>query len=646
MNRFLITLLFFISLLGSVDTLCAEEISAYDINIHVKQSGELLITETIDYDFGNLDKHGIYRDIPFTIKYKSSIKDLGLNSFHVEMDRKPVEWKKLQKRSKHAGEIIRLKIGSPSSTVSGKHTYTISYMVKKGVLPASNDEDADAIRWNVIGTGWNVPIKNIRATFFLPDPVSNANSTVSTFSGAYGSTQSSATSKWINAHQLQVNLESLRPFEGLTVEIAYPANLLDKHGLDNVKQTFTDQLLGGWHWFALLGFIAYFWREFKRYSGFSDKRSIAVQYEPPKDISLLRAGLLLDKRADDEDFAAAIMELGYLGYLEIDKRETEFNKKLKDVPIIGSLIDKTSTTVLIRTNKPAQGLSDDQDYLLNKLLFDDNKEFELKSGSRSKAEKLKNGFSTINKRLYAWVANTGYMQENPREVRTKFLIKSILLLLPVLALTVFTIYKRFGADSIFVLIFPVIFGIAGMSVFFVKSGLGFGLFNKVFGLVFTGFGMMPLLMLFEKGLTINQLIFGPIGVLLLLIAVLFFVYKKLGRFTPKGAAVQKQLLGLKRFIKRVKQDEIKRRLAEDPLYLEKLLPYAVLFGETKHWLNFFDDLNVSAPVWYHGDPSGIQHFASSVSSAATPPGSSGGGGFSGGGGSSGGGGGGGGGGSW
>ncbi len=646
MKKLLVTLLLLTSLFGCVNALWAEEISAYDINIDVKQSGELFINETIDYDFGNLDKHGIFRDIPFTIKYKSAIKDLGLNSFHVEMDRKPVEWKKLKKQSKHAGEIIRLKIGSPSRTISGKHQYRISYMVKKGVLPAAKNQDKDAIRWNVIGTGWNVPIKNIRATFFLPDTVSKANSTVSTFSGAYGSTQTSATSKWIGAHQLQVNLGSLQPFEGLTVEIAYPANLLDQHGLDNVKQSFADQLTGSWHWLALLGFLAYFWREFKRYSGFSDKRSIAVQYNPPKGLSLLRSGLLLDKRADNEDFAAAIMELGYLGYLEIDQREPEFNKKLKEVPIIGGLIDKASTTVLTRTDKPAEGLSDDQDYLLNKLLFNGNTQFELKSGSRSKAEKLKDGFDTINKRLYAWVANTGYMQENPREVRTKFLIKSILLLLPVLALTVFTIYKRFGADSVFVLIFPVVFGVAGMSVFFAKSGLGFGLFNKVFGLVFAGFGMMPLLMLFEKGLTINQLIFGPIGVLLLLIAVLFFVYKKLGRFTPKGAAVQKQLLGLKQFIKRVKQDEIKRRLAEDPLYLEKLLPYAVLFGETKHWLHFFDELNVSAPVWYHGDPSGIQHFSSSVSNAATPPGSSGGGGFSGGGGSSGGGGGGGGGGSW
>jgi len=559
---------------------------------------------------------------------------------------------KLQKKSKHAGDIIRLKIGSPSSTITGKHQYKISYTVEKGVLPAANNKNDDAIRWNVIGTGWNVPINNIRATFFLPDSVSRANSSISTYTGIYGSTQSNATSKWIGEHQLQVSVKSLQPEEGLTVEIAYPANLLGQSGLENVKTSFLDQLLGNWHWAALLGFLAYFRNEYKKHNGVKDKRSIAVQYEPPRGLSLLRSGLLLDKSADDKDFAAAIMELGYLGYLEIgkkghigtlevDEKESIIADKLEDVPILGGLIEKLTPTILVRTNKPVDGLSDDQEYLLNKILFPaGNKEFELKAHSRSIAESLKSGFSAINDRLYAWSVNTGYLEEDPKKVRLGFLAKTAMFLLPVLALALFTIYKTYGADAIFFLIFPLVFGGVGLAIFFGK-----GISNKVFGPLFALAGMMPLIGLYDKGLTISKSLLGPIGILILLVMIMVYVYKKLGKFTPKGASAQKHLLGLKAFIKRVKKDEIKRRLADDPLYLEKLLPYAVLFGETKHWLSFFDELNVTAPVWYHGNPSGIQHFSSSVQNASTPP-SSGGGGFSGGGGSSGGGGGGGGGGSW
>ena len=146
---------------------------------------------------------------------------------------------------------------------------------------------------------------------------------------------------------------------------------------------------------------------------------------------------------------------------------------------------------------------------------------------------------------------------------------------------------------------------------------------------------------------IETLLFGPFGVLLILVAAMFYTYKKIGRFTQKGAYTRKHLLGLHEFISRVKQDEIKRRLDEDPLYLEKLLPYAVLFDETKHWLSFFGLLGVQTPLWYHGNIKNLGGFTSSVESASTPPSkSSGGSGCSGGGGFTGGGGGGGGGGSW
>jgi len=82
----------------------------------------------------------------------------------------------------------------------------------------------------------------------------------------------------------------------------------------------------------------------------------------------------------------------------------------------------------------------------------------------------------------------------------------------------------------------------------------------------------------------------------------------------------------------------------DPLYLDKALPFAMLFGISKHWLKLYEELNVSYPYWYHGYPYGLGDFSDSMQSASTPPSSSGG--VSGGGGFSGGGGGGGGGGSW
>jgi uncharacterized membrane protein YgcG len=280
-----------------------------------------------------------------------------------------------------------------------------------------------------------------------------------------------------------------------------------------------------------------------------------------------------------------------------------------------------------------EGLSTDQKYLLDQVLFKGSKTFKMLSpATKSQAKQLRDGFEYINNNLYAWSVKDGYMLENPKKIRSRFIWKSILLLLPVLILAFVTIAYKQGTDAVFLLLFPVVFGGAGLSMILLK-----GISNKLFGLIFGAAGMMPAFILYEQGVTLSSVLFGPIGVMIAIAFAFAYTYKKLGNFTQKGAYAQTHLLGLKAFIKRVKQDEIKRRLESDPLYLEKMLPYALLFGETKHWLSFFSALNVTYPTWYHGNPSNMQHFSSSMDSAATPP-SSGGSGMSGGGGGGGGGG--------
>ena len=620
-NLLLTTLLF----LGFGYAAYAEKITNYKIDVNVEQSGELSIVESIEYDFEAQKKHGMFRDIPFTIKRGSRIIDLGLYDFSVQMDDGMVEWQQSTMNSTNAGEIIRLKIGSASSYVTGKHLYKINYRVKMGVLPAAQNEDDDSVRWNIIGTGWKIPIENVEANFFLPPSLSQLNIALSTFTGKYGSTSSTATSQWVNPQQVEVKVKYLSASMGATVELAYPSGLLDQNGKENIKASLKDSFLANWHWGALVGFLVYFWSMFKRYTGFEDKRSIAVQYGAPKGLSLLQSGLVLDKFADNEDFSAAILELGHLGYLTI-KQE-----------------DKKSTPILIKTHKKFENLTMDQKYILNNILFKGTNSFVLTSRTASRSEILQNGFEHINKNLYIWSVSDGYMAENPQRVRKSFLWKSLLLLLPVLVLGIYSLFTKYG-EEVILLAFPLVFGGVGLSMILGKKQWS----AKFSGLVFTVLGIAPVLMMSQKGLNLQEILVGPLGVLILLIVVMYFTYKKMGNTTQKGAYASKHLLGLKEFIKRVKQDEIKRRLEMDPLYLEKMLPYAVLFGETKHWLSFYDLLNVKTPYWYSGNIHNMNNFSSSVDNAATSPNtsSSGGGGFSGGGGSSGGGGGGGGGGSW
>jgi len=620
---FILTLLF----LGWGSSVYAEKISNYKIDIAVEQSGELSIVESIEYDFEGQSKHGMFRDIPFTIKKDSRTVDIGLHDFSVQLDDGIVEWKQSVLGSTQAGDVIRLQIGSASTYITGKHLYKIAYRVKKGVLPAAKNEENDAIRWNIIGTGWQIPIDTIEANLFLPSSLTRQDIALTTYTGTYGAKSSTATSMWINPRQLQVKIPGLNPYEGATVEMEYPADILDQNGLDNVKALFTDWFLDHFHWGALFGFLLYFRKMYTKHTGFMDERSIAVQYDAPKDLSVLQSGLILDKTTDNEDFAAAVLELAQLGYVEIDQKDKELD------------------TVLIRTEKSAENVTSDQKYLLEYVLFEGNKKtFVFSSGSSSKASALQKGFGHINDDLYIWSVSSGYMAENPQRIRKNFLLKSLLFLLPVVGLVLYSLFLKLGDEVIFLLVFPVVFTAVGTSIMTSNKNW----FSKVTGFLFGSVGLIPLLAIQKEGMSLSDLLIGPAGVLLVLALALGFTYKKIGKFTQKGAYAAKHLLGLKEFVKRVKEDEIKRRLAMDPLYLEKLLPYAVLFNEVDHWLSFYDLLNVQTPYWYHGNVHNIGSFSSSVNAASTSPSSSssGGGGFSGGGGSSGGGGGGGGGGSW
>ncbi len=619
-------LLFLFFLFGS-DFLWAEKISAYEINVTVKQSGELYVVESIEYDFEGASKHGIIRDIPHMVKINAIKRDLGLYNFSVVLDGSEVKWDKSTMNSSKAGTIIRLKIGSASTSVTGKHIYRIDYNVKRGVLPTAGNDKNDVVRWNIVGTGWGIPISKIKTNFFLPPSLTQQDIALSTYTGLYGVKTSTATSAWIDTRHLQVKVPYLKPYEGATVELAYPADILEQSGAKNLEPTLLEWFMGIWHWGALAGFLLYFRTIFSRHRGFVDTRSVSVQYEAPKGLSLLESGLILDKFTDNEDFSAAVLELAQLGYIEIHQKE------------------KRDDPLLKRTDKSIEDLSMDQKHLLNNVLFGNSHSFSMSANSSAQSSILQKGFEDINTNLYLWSVSKGYLVENPQRVRKNFLWKSLVLLVPVFALIVYGIYINFDSKFIAIMIFPLVFGGVGLSMIITSKSWS----NKFMGLIFGLLGSLPTLELVGDNISFSDLSIAPFIVLAVLIVALVFTYKSIGKYTQKGAYAHTHLLGLKEFIQRVKEDEIKRQLVLDPLYLEKLLPYAVLFKETKHWMSFYDILDVKSPQWYHGDRNNIRHFSSSVDSAATSPSSSasnGGGGFSGGGGSSGGGGGGGGGSSW
>jgi predicted membrane protein DUF2207 len=130
----------------------AEQIDSYDVAIAVQHDASILVTERIVYDFGGQDRHGIIREIPV------------LRAYNKRYDRYyPVDVRSVQSPDAPAqytvdytGDTVTVKIGDPGQTVTGVHTYRLTYLVSSGM---DGHADHDELYWDAIGDRWEVPIR-------------------------------------------------------------------------------------------------------------------------------------------------------------------------------------------------------------------------------------------------------------------------------------------------------------------------------------------------------------------------------------------------------------------------------------------------------------------------------------------------------
>lgn len=126
-----------------------ERIIEFNVRGDVRDDGSLAVRETIEWDFGPLqDRSGIYRFLPVAVSPQAPIK--------AQVDDGPVD---LLVTSEASG--TRLRVGDPDITLTGRHTFDISY-------PLPNVVQADWVHWNAIGLGWEIPIEQARVDLRAP----------------------------------------------------------------------------------------------------------------------------------------------------------------------------------------------------------------------------------------------------------------------------------------------------------------------------------------------------------------------------------------------------------------------------------------------------------------------------------------------
>ncbi len=186
-------------------------INTYEVQFAVQANGDVLVTEDIAVDFGSLRKHGIYRDIPVRDD-SSPARDrrIHIQNAHVEAGPgTPDDLLVLDVRN-----AVRLRIGSPSQTVSGRHRYRLTYRVVGALNSFASHEE---LYWNVTGSQWEVPIERVTARVTGPAAVTR----VACYTGPTGST-TACPEALLEGGEGRYSAGPLQPGEDLTVVAAFP----------------------------------------------------------------------------------------------------------------------------------------------------------------------------------------------------------------------------------------------------------------------------------------------------------------------------------------------------------------------------------------------------------------------------------------
>lgn len=162
--------------IGLAAPAAAEYIRELDVAVAVNADTSMRIVETITYDFESEYRHGIFRDIPVYDETLTGLRrEYGVTVADVTMDGAPVPWV-----TSDNGPFLNVKIGDPNTTITGPHTYVITYTVTDGLRVITADDAADPampqtvsagdveLFWDLIGTGWDVGISSAKATVTGP----------------------------------------------------------------------------------------------------------------------------------------------------------------------------------------------------------------------------------------------------------------------------------------------------------------------------------------------------------------------------------------------------------------------------------------------------------------------------------------------
>jgi uncharacterized membrane protein YgcG len=372
-----VSLLFFNNQMAKAE----ENIQGYYTDIVINKDASVDIVETIEYNFGEKWKHGIFRIIP--IKYltaKNNWRKIRVSNLNVLLDNKDVKYKKSKQ-----GRNLNIRIGDANKTITGQHEYKISYTVKGSL---NYFPGYDELYWNVVGSEWEVPVEKSVTKISAPKIIKSK-----CFQGVYGSLDE-CTTKSSSGESIVFEFKPLQPEEEATVVIGIQKGIID-------KLTVGERI--GWflmdNWVLFLPVITLFWagRRWWKYGRDPEGQgTIIPYYDTPNKLSVAESSVVMYNGLRSKDISAMIIQLAVKGFIKI--KQAKEGKVFKHTKYIFYKSEKYKN----KNNK----LTDEEEFLFKAL-------FEFGDDEKVTTDNLKDKFykkvSALQSQSLTAVKNRNYL---------------------------------------------------------------------------------------------------------------------------------------------------------------------------------------------------------------------------------------------
>ncbi len=319
----------------------------FDVSAHLDRDGTLSVRFVVTAEFSD-DVHGLFFVLPTAQPYDD---DGNYQLYRVDFGDATMDGSPVPTRELVEGDTTTLRVGDPDSYVTGRHEYSVEFMVNGIVRPNDVDEERDILPWDIITAGayqgWN--IENFSLDLTAPDGAAftctagDEGSTtpcrgITQIDGEYSARVSDLGDGGVTA-KLTWDSGTINAPEP---RIVYREPAAQKYGFQWPALAAGLVLIGGAMACALR--IA---RKDERYVGLppgthpdsrrssdielNSKHPVVVRFDPPQ-MEAAQAGVALTKKADDgEVLATVIISLAQRGYLQIIEYEDPLGKK-RDAP--------------------------------------------------------------------------------------------------------------------------------------------------------------------------------------------------------------------------------------------------------------------------------------------------------------------------